>query len=118
MVLGSTAAQLPRPRIRPPARASSSIELEPDPVQLLLELGLVGWREFLLHKVPVSNLQRDGGKQVCLSMVMQSGGDTTSRGEAHLHGRGVDNGVKELVILCHLFRSDNLRFTGVTLIVV
>lgn len=118
VVPGSITAQLPKPTIRQPAGASPSIELEPDSVQLLLELGLVGRWEVFLHKVPVSNLQWDGEKQACLSMFVQRGGDTTSRGGANLHGGGVDNGVKELVILCHLLRSDNLRLTGVTLIVV
>lgn len=36
----------------------------------------------------------------------------------YLHGRRLYDGVEELVVLCHLFGSDNLRLAGVALIVI
>lgn len=69
----------------------------------------------------MSNLQWDGGQT---NVFVNDGatwtwsGEKSSRGGAHLHGGGVDNGVEELVILCHLLGSDNLRLTSVTHIVV
>lgn len=44
-------------RFHPPAGSSPRVKLKPDPVQLLLELRLICWREMLLHQVFMSYLQ-------------------------------------------------------------
>lgn len=36
----------------------------------------------------------------------------------YLHGGSLNDGVQELVVLCHLLRCDNFWLTGVTLVVI
>lgn len=43
----------------------------------------------------------------------------TSKGpHRYLHSRSLNDGVQELVVLCHLLGGDNFWFTSVTLIVI
>lgn len=120
--IANAPAQLASPRLRPPAGAPAGVELEPDPVELLLELALVSRGQVLLHKVAVGDLHVDrqaDRRRVGWSQVLQCGRDPTGGGRsAYLHGGRVDDGVQELVVLGHLLWSDDLGLASVALVVV